>query len=98
YVPYRWHHLVAQKAGEHLELYIDGQLAGTGRAGRRAGTTLCRLLIGRLKQGAQKTLNDTRPFVGRLDEPAVYDRPPSAAAVRRHRELGSAGGPAPVEK
>jgi hypothetical protein len=33
----------------------------------------------------------SRPFVGRLDELAVYDRPLSPVDIRRHYDLGTAG-------
>jgi hypothetical protein len=93
YVPYRWHHLVAQKVSDRLELYLDGDLAGTAQAEAEAPTTPCRLMVGRLKHGAQPGLDQIRPFVGRIDELAVYDHPLSPEEIRRHRELGS-----PAEK
>jgi hypothetical protein len=89
YVPYRWHHLVAQKAGDRLELYIDGEPAGVGQVESGAGTAPCRLLLGRLKQSPDTLPNQVRPFVGRLDELAVYDRPLTLEEIRRHRELGA---------
>jgi hypothetical protein len=54
-VPSLWHHVVGQKAGDLLELYIDGECVGTtpaksGVADGRAVTTACCLLVGRLKQ------------------------------------------------
>jgi hypothetical protein len=90
YVPYRWHHLVAQKVQDRLELYVDGELVGTSPAEPREGTTPCRLMVGRLKHGAQSRLDQIRPFVGRLDELAIYDHPLSHEEIRRHHELGTA--------
>jgi hypothetical protein len=75
YIPYRWHHFVAQKILDRLELYLDGELEGTVQADPDEGTTSCRLLVGRLKTGRQPNVYQIRPFVGRLDELAVYDRP-----------------------
>jgi hypothetical protein len=89
YIPYRWHHFVAQKAHDILELYLDGEAAGAAQADPDEGMAACRLLVGRLKSGRQPHLNDIRPFVGRLDELAVYDRPLSREEIRRHHELGS---------
>lgn len=91
YVPFRWHHIVARKVGARLELYLDGELAGTTRADASVGTTACRLLVGRLKQGPFPRLDQTRPFIGRLDELAVYEHPLAPEEIRRHHELGSSG-------
>jgi hypothetical protein len=90
YIPYRWHHLVAQKIEDRLELYLDGEAQGASRADQDEATTACRLLVGRLKTDAQPNISQIRPFVGRLDELAVYDRPLSPEDIRRHYELGTA--------
>jgi hypothetical protein len=95
YVPYRWHHLVARRVRERLELYVNGDLAGTAPAEPDEATTPCRLMVGRLKHGAQSRMDQIRPFVGRLDELAVYDHPLSPEDIRRHYELGTAGKAAP---
>src|SRR5581483_5680953 len=95
YIPYRWHHLVAQKIGDRLELYLDGELQGTAQADLGEATAACRLLVGRLKTGPQPNAYQVRPFVGRLDELAVYDRALAPADIRRHYELGTAGRPVP---
>jgi hypothetical protein len=91
YIPYRWHHLVAQKVRDRLELYLDGELQGAAQVDLDEATTACRLLVGRLKTDAQPNIYQIRPFVGRLDELAVYDRPLSPEDIRRHYELGAAG-------
>ncbi len=90
YVPYRWHHLVAQKIQDRLELYLDGEFQDAARADPDEATTACRLLVGRLKTDLQFNISQIRPFIGRLDELAVYDRPLSPEAIRRHYELGTA--------
>jgi hypothetical protein len=53
----------------------------------------CRFLVGRLKPvpGPQGRVH-SRPFVGRIDELALYNRPLSALEVRRHYELANPGG------
>jgi hypothetical protein len=89
YIPYRWYHVVAQKVGGRLELYIDGELVGATQAEPKDDTTACRLLVGRLKQAPQTRPGEIRPFVGRLDELAVYGHPLSAEEIRRHYELGT---------
>ena len=95
-VPSLWRHIVAQKAGDTLELYVDAERVGTspvkGRPGAPEGvaTMPCRLLVGRLKQRPRPPwFTEIRPFEGRLDELAVYDRPLSPEEIRRHALLGS---------
>jgi hypothetical protein len=95
YIPYRWHHLVARRVQDRLELYMNGDLVGTAPAEPDEPTTPCRLLVGRLKWGPQSRLDQIRPFVGRLDELAVYDHPLAPEEIRRHYELGTAGEAAP---
>jgi hypothetical protein len=94
YVPYRWHHLVTCRLPDRLELYMNGELVGSTSADPGDPTTPCRVMLGRLKHGAQPGIDQERPFVGRLDEVAVYDHPLTPEEVRRHYELG-AGGSAP---
>lgn len=87
FVPALWHHIVAQKAGSTLELYIDGQLAVSSPATEREDnpTCPCGLLVGQLKRWPLPQHGDqVRPFEGQLDELAVYGRPLSAAEIQRH--------------
>jgi hypothetical protein len=89
-VPSLWHHVVGQKSGDTLELYVDGEPVGTSPARLNAdspedATTACRLLVGRLKVFNQPPpMSEVRPFEGRLDELAVYDHPLSLEEIRRH--------------
>jgi len=89
YVPGRWHHLVAQKNGTRLELYLNGRLAGEAVADPDDTAGAFRLLLGRLKQSQKVKLTDARPFVGRLDELALYEHPLTPAEIARHYALGS---------
>jgi len=93
-VPSLWHHVVGQKAGDTLELYVDGEQVGTSpvklnaQDAGDAATTACRLLVGRLKQRSHAPFtNEVRAFEGRLDELAVYDRALSPEEIRRHARL-----------
>ena len=92
-VPALWHHVVGQKSGDRLELYVDGEPVGTSPAKLNAdgpddaATTPCYLLVGRLKQYSQPPqMSEVRPFEGRLDELAVYDHPLSPEEIRRHAQ------------
>jgi hypothetical protein len=89
-VPSRWHHFVGQKAGDTLELYVDGERVGTSPAKdpKDAALTPCRLLVGRLKQRSLPPyISEIRAFEGRLDELAVYDHPLTPEVIRRHAQL-----------
>lgn len=93
YIPYRWHHVVAQSDGGRMELYVDGTLTRSVSHRAERETRPCRLLVGRLKPLPRlEGRLHSRPFVGRIDELAVYNRPLAAEEVRRHFTLGTAAG------
>jgi hypothetical protein len=90
-VPCLWHHVVGQKSGKQLELYVDGERVGTSPASpdevspEDPATTACRLLVGRLKQRSlPPDMSEVRSFEGRLDELAVYDRALTPEEISRH--------------
>jgi hypothetical protein len=89
-VPYRWHHLVAQKNGTDLELFIDGTLVGRVAVDPDDSTGPCQLLLGRLKQRPlpPPNRNQVRSFIGQLDELAVFDHALTPAEIHRHYGLG----------
>ena len=92
YVPNRWHHLVAQRSGGRLELYVDGVPTQPVSPQSASASEPCRLLLGRLKPIPRPSGRvHSRPFVGLIDELALYNRPLAAEEVRRHYELGTAG-------
>jgi hypothetical protein len=92
YVPYRWHHLVAQRSDGRLELYVDGVPTQPISPQLTLETEPCRLLLGRLKPMPRPSGRvHHRAFVGLLDELALYNRPLAAEEIRRHYELGTAG-------
>ena len=82
YSPHRWHHLVAQRRGTQLELYLDGHLAGTTALAPSEPTTAIRPLFGRRRDRAIDY--DPRQFEGRLAEIALYDRALSPAEITAH--------------
>jgi hypothetical protein len=93
YVPNRWHHIVAQKSGGRLELYVDGVQSQPVTPQSAAASEPCRLLLGRLKPIPRPSGRvHSRPFVGSIDELALYNRPLAAEEVQRHYELGTADG------
>ncbi len=92
YIPGRWHHLVAQKNGSQIELYYDGALVHSLALQPDHPAIACRLVVGRRTPDPLEQ-DDTRSFVGRLDELALYDHPLSAEEVRRHFQMATANVP-----
>jgi hypothetical protein len=89
YVPYRWHHLVAQTDVERMELYLDGTLAESVPISRDRASQPGLLLLGRLSKVPNDHWCLSRPFVGQMDEVAIYDHPLSADEVRDHFRLAA---------
>ena len=94
YVPYRWHHLVGQRNGNRMELFLDGEPTYSSSIDPARATVACQVLLGRLSTVTSKVREDyrlvfSRPFVGRLDEVALYDRPLSIEEIRRHHRLAT---------
>jgi hypothetical protein len=87
YVPGRWLHVVAQKRGAQLELYLNGRLAGAAAADAGPAAGAYRLLLGRLKQAPQAKLENSRPFVGRLDELALYEHALAPEEIAQHAAM-----------
>jgi hypothetical protein len=93
YVPNRWHHIVAQKGHGRLELYVDGVKSEAVSPQSTPAGEPFRLLLGRLKPIPRPPGRvHSRPFVGLIDELALYNRPLTAEEVRRHHELGTVDG------
>jgi hypothetical protein len=99
-VPCLWHHIVGQKSGKTVELYVDGERVGTSPASPDAegladpATTACRLLVGRLKRRSlPPRMSEVRSFEGRLDELAVYERPLTPEEISRHAGLRAGTSP-----
>ena len=75
FLPYQWHHLVAQQAHGKMELYVDGKLVGRADADPFAPQIRCRIQLGclRFEEGSSPE-SIARPFAGKLAEVAIYDR------------------------
>lgn len=73
--PDQWHHVAITRAGDTLELYVNGRLDGTGRiTGAVPPVHHLWLRLGSDVAGAS-------PFVGRLDEIEIYSRALTAEEV-----------------
>jgi hypothetical protein len=88
YAPRRWHHVVAQKNDGRLELFFDGQMERSMPLEVDHPTLSCHMIVGRRTPESENP-KDSRSFVGRLDELAIYYHPLSADEVRAHYRLGS---------
>ena len=63
-----WQHVAAVKAGDSMQVYIDGRLVSSAHDETQLPKNLS-LVIGQLF-----SFGTVRPYVGRLDELAIYDR------------------------
>jgi hypothetical protein len=77
----KWQHVVAVKDASHMRLYINGRLAGEGEDATPLAAGM-RPLIGRLYPARQ-----VRPFIGQLDELAIYGRALSEKEVQKHYRI-----------
>ena len=77
----QWAHVVGVSNGSNCQIYVDGNLTGTGA--NCVGTTAANLRIGSFQDGAQLFFNGT------IDEVALYNRTLSAAEIKNHYLCGS---------
>jgi hypothetical protein len=78
YTPRRWQHVVAVKEGPAMRLYIDGVVTST-KQDKGSLTAGLRLLVGQL--GIWKRAH---PFIGQMDELAIYDHALSTEEILQH--------------
>jgi hypothetical protein len=77
----KWQHVVAAKDASHMRLYFNGKLAGEGEDLTSIPPRM-RLLVGRLYPSRR-----VRPFIGQLDELAIYSRALKPNEIRKHYRL-----------
>ncbi|TWT97336.1 LamG domain-containing protein [Neorhodopirellula pilleata] len=85
-----WQHLVAQKNGEQLMLWLDGRLADEKTDSRPLEAKM-QFVIGQLYLTRAE-----RRFVGQIDEIAIYDRCLTSEEIRGH--MKAAGKAASVKR
>lgn len=83
-----WQHVVAVKDESEVRLYIDGEVRGSEQALSALDADLF-LLVGQLYPNSE-----VRPFVGQIDELALYDIALSQEAIQSHFRLGMQRGSA----
>ncbi len=71
-----WHHIVGTYDGSTMRLYYDGQPVGTQSVGQAFAQTGDRIWI-----GGQPTDALQRPWIGRIDEVMIFDKPLSDSEV-----------------
>lgn len=86
YVPGRWHHVVAQRNGQRMELYLNGVLDQATTPEIDPPGIDYHLVVGR-RTAEPTQVEESRPFVGRLDELVLYDHPLTPEEVRAHYRL-----------
>jgi hypothetical protein len=77
----KWQHVVATKDGPHMRLYVNGELVAEGEDASELPAGL-RLLVGRLYPS-----QSVRPFIGQLDELALYNRALRPEEITLHYQL-----------
>lgn len=77
----KWQHVVAVKNDGRMQLYFNGAQAGEGSDPTDLPPGM-RLLVGRLYPSRQ-----VRPFIGQLDELAIYNRALTPAEIKKHFQL-----------
>jgi hypothetical protein len=87
YVPCRWTHLVAQRNGDRLQLFVNGELANETPLDPNQSIGPSHVLLGRLVTPEFNAPSSMRRlFRGGLDEVAFYDRPLTPEEIRSHRD------------
>ncbi|MHC5538681.1 LamG-like jellyroll fold domain-containing protein, partial [Singulisphaera rosea] len=87
-LPRRWHHVVAQKDGVRMDLFVDGAWVHTTTQEPDHPDLYCRMVVGRRTIDPLNPM-DSRSFVGRFDELAIYDHPLPAEQIREHFQLAA---------
>ncbi len=77
----KWQHMVAVKDASHMRLYINGSLAAETEDATELPPGM-RLLLGRLYP-----TRSVRPFIGQVDELAVYNRALTPKEITKHYRI-----------
>jgi hypothetical protein len=77
----RWQHVVARRSGDELQLFVDARLVSEGNDPNPipAGQTL---VVGQLY-----SFETMRPFIGQLDELAIYESALTDKEISRHYRI-----------
>jgi hypothetical protein len=86
-----WQHAAAVKRGDQLNLYLNGELVASAVDATHLPKGL-HLIVGQLF-----SFGTVRPFVGHIDELAIYARALSADEIREHIAMMRSAPAAPLE-
>jgi len=78
---HRWIHVAAVHDGTAIRLYLDGQFSDSTTSSLPFHNALLRPIIGRLQP---TSTNQTRQWIGGIDEVAIYGRALSESEIRGH--------------
>lgn len=73
-----WQHIVANKTPEQLQLFVNGELVSSRNDSTKLAPDM-RIVVGQLYP--QK---GDRPFIGQIDEIAIYERALSSKEIEKH--------------
>ena len=90
YMPWRWHHLVGQLNDNRMELFLDGEPIPLLLVDPVYSNRASQIILGRLTTLPKHNEDTSRPFVGWMDEVAIYDRPLTIEEIRSHHRLRAA--------
>jgi hypothetical protein len=88
FLPYQWHHLVAQEGNGQMELFVDGLMVGHARLDFASDHCAAIAQFGTLVALPDRLKNMSRCFAGRMAEIALYDHPLNPDEIREHARLG----------
>jgi hypothetical protein len=80
---------------DRMELYLDGAPTPALPVDPVYANRASQVILGRLTTIAKHNEDTSRPFVGWMDEVALYNRPLTIEEIQRHHRLGSASRNAP---
>ena len=86
YAPRTWQHVVATKAGDHMQLFVNGERVAEGREKTKSPDDML-VLIGQNWPLQFLDKPRDREFVGELEEVAIYNRALSADEILTHYNL-----------
>lgn len=80
---HRWIHVAAVHDGASIRLYLDGRLSDSTASSLPFQNALLRPIIGRLQPAST---NQTRQWIGGIDEVAIYGRALTGSEILGHAE------------
>ena len=80
--PLHWYHVVANRKGDQVTLYLDGIMVGRETTGSMP-LDYKQIFVGRLNGNSAQSRQEARGLVGHLDELAIFSRALSEEEIRK---------------